>query len=169
MINPELVFESIRRGYSELEYASNDEIVSYFDEVDPDAMSGHISNVKGILFEQMYVDKLAEQGIEASVFEATNHPGVDVAVFDDGEVMTELQLKATDSVAYINTTLAENPDIAIVATSEVASQFESSIVINSGIEEAVLEETVASAIADEVVNPVSPLSILGFFIGLPFG
>ena len=169
MVNAEQVFDAVRRGYNEFEHASNADIVDYFDDVEPDAMIGHVSNIKGILFEQVYVEQLAEQGIEVSVFEATNHPGVDVAVFDDGEVMTELQLKATDSVAYINTTLAENPDIAIVATSEVASQFESSIVINSGIEEAVLEETVASAIADEVVNPVSPLSILGFFIGLPFG
>lgn len=167
MVSPDLVFDSVRRGYNELEHASNDEIVSYFDAVDPDALGGHISNIKGILFEQAYVEQLAEQGIEASVFAATNHPGVDVAIFDDGELVTELQLKATDSVAYINTTLADNPDIAIVATSEVASQFESEMVINSGIEEAALEEVVSEAIIGEVVNPVSPLSVIGWFFGLP--
>ena len=168
MVNPELVFDSVRRGYNVLEQASNDEIVAYFDTVDPGAMGGHISNVKGILFEQMYVEKLTSQGVEASVFEATNHPGVDVAIFDDGEVVETLQLKATDSVAYINTTFAENPDTTIVATSEVASQFGSDMVIDSGIEEAALENAVSGVIEDELVNPVSPMSVLGWLIGLPF-
>lgn len=168
MVNPELVFDSVRRGYNELEYASNDDIVAYFDAVDPDAIGGHISNVKGILFEQMYVEQLANQGIEASVFEATNHPDVDVAIFNDGELTAELQLKATDSVSYINTTLAENPDVAIVATSEVAAHFDSEMVIDSGISDALLEEGVAETLFDDALNPVSPLSVLGWLIGLPF-
>lgn len=168
MVNPGLVFDSVRRGYNELEYASNDDIVAYFDAVDPDAIGGHISNVKGILFEQMYVEQLADQGIEASVFEATNHPDVDVAIFNDGELTAELQLKATDSVSYINMTLAENPDVTIVATSEVAAHLDSEMVINSGIEDAILEETVMNTIADDFVNPVSPLSMLGWLFGLPF-
>ncbi len=168
MVNPELVFDSVRRGYNQLKQASNDEISSYFDDVDPDAMIGHVSNVKGILFEQMYVDQLAGQGIHADVFEATNHPVVDIAVYGDDEVVNELQLKATDSVAYINTTLEENPDVAIVATSEVAAHFDSEMVIDSGISDALLEEGVAETLFDDALNPVSPLSVLGWLIGLPF-
>lgn len=171
MVNSELVFDSVRRGYNELNHASNDDIIAYFDDVDPDAMVGHVSNIKGILFEQMYVEQLAEQGVYAEVFEATNHPIVDIAVFDDGDVVNELQLKATDSVSYINTTLEEHPDVAIVATSEVANQINSEMVINSGIEDAVLEHTVNEALIDEFVNPVnpvSPLSVVGWIVGLPF-
>jgi DNA-binding NarL/FixJ family response regulator len=168
MINSEQVFDTVRRGYNDFEQASNEDILSYFEDVDPDAMIGHVSNIKGILFEQLYVDKLAEQGIHAEVFEATNHPVVDIAIFDDGEVVNELQLKATDSVSYINVTLEEHPDIAIVATSEVAAHFDSEMVIDSGISDAVLEDAVTETLLDEVVNPVSPLSVLGWFFGLPF-
>lgn len=168
MIDPSLVFDSVRRGYNDLAQASNDEIVSYFACINPDAMIGHVSNVKGIMFEQMYVDQLAEQGIHAEVFDAINHPIVDISTFDDSGTVEELQLKATDSVAYITTTLEEHPDVAIVVTSEVANRMSSELVIDSGIENAVIEGAVAYALVDDYVNPFSPLSMIGWFIGLPF-
>jgi len=168
MVDSALVFDSVRRGYNDLSESSNDDIVAYFDDIDPDAMVGHISNIKGILFEQLYVDQLAGQGIHAEVFEATNHPVVDIAVFDDTGAVEELQLKATDSVAYINDTLEEHPDVAIVATSEVANSMSSDMVIDSGIENSVVEGAVVDSLADDVVNPISPVSVLGWLIGLPF-
>lgn len=167
MVNPDLVFESVRRGYNALEHASNDEIVSYFEDIEPDSMIGHVNNIKGILFEQEYVSQLAEQGIHAEVFELTNHPGVDITIFEGGEAVNELQMKATDSVSYINTTLADNPDVAIVATSEVASQFETEMVIDSEIENAALESAVIETLVEDVVNPFSPISVIGLLIGIP--
>jgi DNA-binding NarL/FixJ family response regulator len=168
MVNPAMVFDAVRRCYSELHEASNGEIEAYFDDVDADAMGGHASNIKGILFEQMYVEQLVSQGVEAELFEAINHPIVDIAIVDGSGIVNELQLKATDHVNYINTTLAEHPDVAIVATSEVANQVNSEMVIDSGIEDAVLEEAVSAHLVDEFVNPVSPLSVLGWLVGLPF-
>jgi DNA-binding NarL/FixJ family response regulator len=162
------VFDSVRRGYSELEVASNADIIDYFSVISADSMVGHVSNIKGILFEKLYVEQLAEQGIEVSTFEAINHPVVDVAIYDDGEIVNELQLKATDSVSYINDTLEKHPDIQIVVTSEVADRIDSSMVINSGIEDAALEEAVLSTLLENAVNPVSPISILGWLFGLPF-
>jgi hypothetical protein len=167
MVNPELVFDAVRRGYNDFEHTSNIEVADYFDDIDPDAMGGHVSNIKGILFEQLYVDQLAEQGVHAEVFEATNHPVVDVAIFEDGDVISELQLKATDSVAYINTTLEEHPDVVIVVTTEVANSISSDMVVDSGIENTLLEDAVAETLIGDVVNPISPLSILGWMIGLP--
>jgi len=167
MVNPESVFDSVRRGYNTLEHSSNDEIISYFEDVEPDSMIGHVNNIKGILFEQEYVSQLAEQGIHAEVFELTNHPGVDITIFEGGEAVNELQMKATDSVSYINTTLAENPDVAIVATSEVASQFETEMVIDSEIENAALESAVIETLVEDVVNPFSPISVIGLLIGIP--
>lgn len=168
MISSSTVFDAVRRGYNDLEHSSNGEIVNYFSDIEPNELTGHISNIKGIVFEQEYVDQLAAQGIEAQVFEATNHPVVDIAIFEDGEVVNELQLKATDSVSYINATLEEHPDVAIVATSEVASGMDSEMVIDSGIENSLLEEAVAETILDEVVNPFSPISVIGWLFGLPF-
>jgi len=168
LIQSSTVFDAVRRGYNDLEHSSNDEIVNYFSDVEPDELTGHISNIKGIVFEQEYVEQLASQGVDAQIFEATNHPVVDIAIFEDGEVVNELQLKATDSVSYINATLDEHPDVAIVATSEVAIGMDSEMVIDSGIENSVLEEAVAETILSEVVNPVSPISVIGWLFGLPF-
>lgn len=168
MVNLEAVFDSVRRGYNSMEQASNDEIVSYFEDIEPDSMIGHVNNIKGILFEQEYVSQLAGQGVHAEVFELTNHPGVDITIFDNGEAVNELQMKATDSVSYINTTLSENPDIAIVATTEVAGKFDTAMVVDSEIENAALESAVTEALFEDVVNPVSPLSVLGWLVGLPF-
>ena len=170
MIEPEEVSNSIRRGYTDLNSATNEEIFDYFQDIDADSMQGHISNIKGILFEQEYVESLEEMGVHASLFEDTNHPLTDISIFyDSGEVINELQLKATESVGYINATLAENPDIAIVATSEVANEMGSDMVIDSGISEAILE--------DSILDVLSPIPVtktglafcgIGLLFGLPF-
>jgi len=163
MIEPNEVFDSIRRGYTDLNTSSNEEIFDYFQTVDEESMQGHISNIKGILFEQEYVQNLEDMGVHTSIFEATNHPVTDISIFDDNN---ELQLKATDSVSYINETLIENPDITMVATTEVANSINNDMVIDSGIENAVLENSVI-----EVLSPI-PVTTTGFAfvgIGLLFG
>ena len=167
MIENQEVFEAVRRGYGDLADATDSEVVDYFGDIDDESWTGHLSNIKGLLFEQEYVNKLEEEGVEAALFEVTNHPDTDLQIFEDGSVVEELQLKATDSVSYINSTLAENPDISIVTTTEIASDFETDMVIDSGISDTVLEE----AIVDTIV-PVTPIGFgfygLGWLIGLPF-
>ena len=138
--------------------------------IDEESMQGHISNIKGILFEHEYVQSLEEMGVHASLFEETNHPITDISIFDEsGEVVNELQLKATESVGYINETLLEHSDVAIVATSEVANEISSDMVIDSGISEAILE--------DSILDVISPIPVtktglafcgLGLLFGLPF-
>jgi len=161
------VFEAVRRGYSELESTSNAEIINYFSSIDESSVAGHVSHIKGILFEQEYVELLAAQGIEAQVFDATNHPVTDISILEDGEVVNELQLKATDSVSYVSSAIEEYPDIDFVVTSEVASSFDPDFVVDSGIENAVLDQVVSETLF-EVVNPISPLSVIGWLFGLPF-
>ena len=167
MIEEQEVFEAVRRGYGNLSDASDSEVVDYFGDIDDESQTGHLSHIKGVLFEQEYVDKLEDEGVEAALFASTTHPNADIQIFEDESVVDELQLKATDSANYISSTLAENPDIAIVATTEVASGFETEMVIDSGISDAVLEE----AIVDTIV-PVTPIGFglagLGLFFGLPF-
>ena len=167
MIENQEVFEAVRRGYGDLSDASDSEVVDYFGDIDDESWTGHMSNIKGILFEQEYVDKLEVEGVEAALFAGTTHPDTDLQIFEDGSVVEELQLKATDSVSYINSTLAENPDIAIVATTEVASGFETEMVIDSGISDVVLEEAIVNSIV-----PATPIGFglagLGLLFGLPF-
>ncbi|EGQ9290459.1 hypothetical protein RAL01_000931 [Vibrio vulnificus] len=192
MIAQNSVFDAVRRGYNELELASNDDILDYFADVNPDAMLGHISNIKGIVFEQEVVTALNEQGMDAMLFEATNHPVSDIALMSDGDIAAEVQLKASDSVAYINETLAENPDIPIIVTSEVADGLESTMVIDSGIDNVALNDAVSEVLTGEIANhvgesvvsdvaseglaelvadvalPISPIGIIGALFGLPF-
>ncbi|MBM4858161.1 hypothetical protein HYO44_12110 [Vibrio parahaemolyticus] len=186
------VFEAVQRGYNELELATNGDILEYFAGVDPDAMSGHISNIKGIVFEQEVVNLLTKQGMDAMLFEATNHPVSDIALMSDGEIAAEIQLKVTDSVSYINETLAGNSDIPIIVTSEVADSFDSAMVIDSGIDNVVLDDTVSEVLTGGIFNnvgesvtsdvvseglanlvgdvalPISPIGIIGALFGIPF-
>ncbi len=161
MIEEQEVFEAVRRGYNDLSDATDNEVIDYFADIDEESWTGHMSNIKGILFEQEYVDKLGDEGVESVLFEHTNHPDTDIQIFEDGSVVEELQLKATDSVSYISSTLTENPDIAIVATTEVASSFETEMVIDSEISNVVLEEV--------IVDTIVPISPFGFGWGLLFG
>ncbi len=160
MIEEDEIFEAVRRGYNDLAESSDEDIYEYFQNVEIDSFDNHVSHIKGILFEQEYIEKLEIEGIQAEIFEATNYPVTDIAIIEDGEIVNELQLKATESVSYINATLEENPDIMIVATSEVASQMNNEMVINSGISESILEDSII-----ESISPI-PLSPIGICIGL---
>lgn len=188
MINSDLVFDSVRRGYNELETSKNTEIIDYFANVEPDAMVGHISNIKGIVFEQEVVNAINEQGLDAMMFEATNHPVSDIALMNDGDIALEMQLKATDSASYINATIEQYSDVPIIVTSEVADGFDSAMVIDSGLDNTALEaavtDTLLSEGANDVANdavseglseiigesllPISPLGLIGALFGIPF-
>lgn len=126
------------------------------------------------------------------LFEATNHPVSDIALMSDGDIAADMQLKATDSVSYINETLATNPDIPIIVTSEAANSLDSAMVIDSGIDNAVLNDAVSEALSGEMANhvgesvasdvaseglaelvadvalPISPIGIIGALFGFPF-
>jgi hypothetical protein len=106
--------------------------------------------------------------VEAQIFDATNHPVTDISIWEEGGVVVEMQLKATESVSYVNAAIEENPEVGFVVTSEVAGGFDSEMVIDSGIENAALEQAIGETLLDDVVNPVSPLSMIGWLIGLPF-
>jgi len=171
MIESEEVFAAVRRGYTDLAEATPDEICSYFSELEQNELIGHISNIKGILFEQEVVDALKDQGYSAAVFEATNHPATDIMLMDDDDVIAELQLKATDSAAYISDTLAEHPDIPIITTHEVAQSFEDvPMVYDSGLDNSALTEAVQGTLvesSDSVAD--SSLDLVGESINSGLG
>jgi hypothetical protein len=168
MINSSEVFDAVRRGYKQLEFASTDEISDYFSEIEAESVLGHVNNIKGILFEQEYMDALAEKGISAHIFESTNHPLTDISILNPDGSINEIQLKATDSSSYINTTVNENPDIEIVTTSEVFGNIDYEGVIDSGISNLDLNDAVVETLFEDAVNPISPLSVIGWLFGLPF-
>jgi hypothetical protein len=144
--------------------------------LDSEQLTGVLSNWKGKLFEIQVRDKLnsgelvgdiqLETGQYAELAEELNQPGWDLQIFNsDGAIAEALQLKATNSLSYINQAFEKYPDIDIISTSEISEMH--SDLINSNIS---LEELEAN-----LTEPLDPLfdsfgeSVLDTFLpGLPF-
>jgi len=91
---------------------------------DDAAIAGIVNGIKGKLFELEYVNWLngghLPAGAVAELAASPTQEGWDVIIKDShGHVLNHLQLKATESLAYIKEALASYPDIDIVATHEV--------------------------------------------------
>lgn len=104
--------------------------ISFLDKVemfDTEAeLAGFLSGVKGKLFEQKYVDYLNSghlpDGYVASPAGNTNQVGWDIQILGPhDEIARLLQLKASDSVAYVQEAMERYPYIDVVTTDEVYS------------------------------------------------
>jgi hypothetical protein len=140
-------------------------------DMNTEQLQGVISNWKGKLFEINVRDKLNNgdivgdvslgEGQFAELAESLNQPGWDLRIFNaDGSVADFLQLKATNSMSYINEALTKYPDIDILATSEVAELSEN--LLNSNISNDELTEPLTSVldVNESLIDVILP--------GLPF-
>lgn len=147
--NELLVIEAIRRSNNDLNDASIEEIADYVQTKDPSQLDGLQNNVKGIYHELSYVNSENSDGDEytAQLFTETNHPGADIILTNTltGEV-TEIQLKATDYLSYVQKHNEKYEDIAVFATEEVASK--SDDIASSGFSNSQLEEDVEGVLKD---------------------
>lgn len=138
-----------------------------------DQLTGLISNWKGKYFEVVVRDKLnngemigdlqLESGQYAKLAESATQPGWDLQIFDENDViLNELQLKATNSLNYINSALERYPDIEIISTSEVAEQ--KLELINSSIKNSEIAEPI-----EYLLEPINDTVFENFFENaLPF-
>lgn len=127
-------------------------------ELGADERMGAINTAKGKYFEYMVADRLnageqvgdvvLDQGQQAVLAESMTQPGWDMQIVDSkGEVVSYLQLKATESSGYIQQTLERYPDIQILSTSEVAdNDYSGHIILDSGMSDAKLQEQLGHAI-----------------------
>jgi hypothetical protein len=94
-------------------------------------LTGVISNWKGKLFEIEVRDRLNAgdivgdlslvEGQSASIAADVNQPGWDLQILNEDFTTAELlQLKATNSLSYINSAFEKYPEIDIMSTSEIA-------------------------------------------------
>lgn len=101
----------------------------------PDEIMGYLSGWKGKYFEILVRDKLNEgnwigdihlqTGQYAEIAESVTQPGWDLQILnEDGSIADALQIKATNSLSYIQKALEKYPDIDIISTSEVFNQSE---------------------------------------------
>jgi hypothetical protein len=109
-------------------------------------LKGIVNSAKGKYFEYLVVDKLnagetigdlsMPEGYQAVMASSATQPGWDIQIIDtQGSVSEYLQLKATNSFAYIREALEKYPDIRILATDEIA-EASHGLVLDSDITEA---------------------------------
>ena len=115
---------------------------------------GIVNSAKGKYFEYLVVDDLNSggtvgdltlpDGYRAELAESMTQPGWDMRIVDaHGDTAQLLQLKATESVGYIQQTLDRYPDISILTTHEVASGLGSNdMVLDSNMTEAEIERAI---------------------------
>lgn len=162
------------------------QIGEYLSSLMLEQLQGVVNNTKGVYHEMLYVDSANRDGLEAeaSLHSDINTSGSDVVFSSDGEIYNEVQLKATDSVSYVNEHFEKYPNIEVMATEEVASKIDG--VESTGFSNSVLEtdvstgfeqlksnadssdsttETISSAVTDETIG-LGPISIV---TGLLFG
>ena len=96
-------------------------------------LQGLAKGVKGKYFEVLVSKKLnagervgdihLEPGQTARLASSPTQPGWDLRIEDsNGEVVQDLQLKATDSMSYVKEALEKHPDIKVVVPSELDAE-----------------------------------------------
>ena len=112
----------------------------------PDEVVGFLNGWKGKYFEVLVRDDLndgnwigdvhLDPGQYTEIAESATQPGWDLQIFnDDGSISEALQLKATNSLGYVQELLEKYPDIDVLTTSEVFDQSDmlTEQIINSGV------------------------------------
>lgn len=119
---PPEIQKAYELAYPEL--AADHSFVEEHRRLDSEQMLGFASGVKGKLFELEYLDYLNDghlpDGYQAHLATSATQPGWDIAITGpDGDFAEAIQLKATDSVSYVQNALDRYPNIDVVTTSEV--------------------------------------------------
>ena len=173
--------EDIKQAY-ELAYpvkASQMDFQEAVHNMDDDQLTGFINGIKGKLFEMRYTDYLNDghlpTGYHAELAQSATQPGWDIAILnDEGQINDTLQLKATESVDYIEHAFERYPYIDIVSTDEVYSQVTmgdmADHVIDSGISDEELTHYVQEVVAandagyESFLPSLIPYAIIGYSV-----
>ena len=165
----ELILDAIRRSTTELpDDASREEIAEYVQQYNPEQMTGMVNNISGIYHELAFQQQENTDGDEMKVelFEETNHPASDAILINTHTGEREfVQLKATDSAAYIEKALDKNPDVRIITTTEMAEKLgmESSGMSNAELREDVVQ-TLDNLSESEYQNLTSQLHMMSVWV-----
>ena len=138
-----LAVEALKRAIPKTTQDSAVETAQRLAEMDTDQINGLTSNVKGVLFEKEFSEQTG-----ATLHAATNHPATD-AILDGSEI----QLKASDNLHYVETAADNN---VVYATSEVASLSNHPNVLNSNISN--------QDVTEQASNLIGSLEVAGSMI-----
>lgn len=145
--NEKFVLEALRRSNHDLANATEIELASYVQDMNPAQISGLSNNVKGIYHELLYQNKENTDGDQyiVEIFEATNHAGSDIRIINIvTDEVKEVQLKATKYISYIKEHNEKYENIEVFATDEVAEMDIS--ITSTGFANTQLNEDVSNVI-----------------------
>lgn len=155
-LESQMVLAALRRSDNDLVEASELKISEYLSSYSADQLKGIAYNVKGIYHELLFVHDYNETHDDtfAELFGSTNNPGTDVLIKDraSGDVLSELQLKATDSVRYVREHQSKYPDMEVRVTTEVSEDLEN--VASSEISNEALTQQVNANLNDLSNNTI---------------
>ena len=155
--------EAFNVQFPQIEFENLQEHLSGMSE---EALSGFINAWKGKVFEVETVNALnsgemvgniqLEPGQTAQLAENLNNSGWDLEIISSsGQIIDVIQNKATESLSYLHEAVSNYPTIEVLATSEVASQSLSPLVIDSGFSNEELTHNLTNAIGDMMdSNPI---------------
>lgn len=162
----EFVLEALRRSNNDLTNASENDLATYIQDLNPAQLSGLSNNVKGIYHELLYQNKENSDGDEyiVEIFDATNHAGSDIKIINTAtDEVKEVQLKATKYLSYVREHNEKYNNIEVFATEEVANT--SSAIESTGFANSDLNEDVSSVLSGlkEYDDPsaIASMSIAG--------
>ncbi len=145
-------------------------------------LRGWTNGVKGKYFEVLVAEKLNDgesicdiqlaPGEVARVGEIANQPGWDIQIIGrDGDIVEQVQLKATDSMSYVKSALEKYPDIRIVAPQELEGRAtDLDDVISTDITNESLENTVGeqlSELSEDAITDIFQQSAEAAFDAIP--
>lgn len=135
-----------------------------------DQLQGVVNGWKGKLFEVLVRDRLNNggwvgdlhllTGQHAELANSLTQPGWDLQILSpDGHVSSELQLKASESLAYAKSALEHYPHIDVITTHEAASHGADTLsqIIDSGMSDHDLSDAVSAPL-----EQLSDHGVLGF-------
>lgn len=137
-------------------------------ELSHEEILGFVNAWKGKLFEVEVQDQLnagiqvgnwqLEAGQHAALAESATQPGWDISIMnDDGTVADIIQLKATDSVSYVDHALDRYPDINIIATNDLAAHADN-------LDSVSVADTSVHDVTNDVTDAISHDSVSDAFL-----
>jgi hypothetical protein len=148
MVEEKLVLDALRRSSNDLRDASEVELGRYIRGMEPEQLRGVVSNTKGIYHELLFAraENMDGDEITAALAGATNQPGHDIEFFSDGDIISQVQLKAVESTSSILRHMERYPDIKVLATEEVAARMDG--VESTGYSNISLTEEVSEVVSE---------------------
>ena len=152
-----LIAEAFRLQYPHADPISPDDSL--------ERLEGLANGIKGKYFELLVADHLNRgeslgeltlgPGQIAQIADSPTQAGWDVQIVneDDGSVIEELQLKATDSMSYIKSALTKYPEIRVVAPSDIDGVAEQ--ILQTNISDADLEDAVHQYVGESSEDAVT--------------